>query len=187
MDAITGQILEVVNLIHLCSFSEDSIETTTTTSERYSSSDSESKPVIIEKVGIKSYLYDVIKLPKNSPGDGFETVLNPAFESSSPLGWHSSTEGIEFTDTQGNNVIASIGPVSCYQRSNCTKVVGVTADGGESHVFQSGFDEKLEANETVNQRASLINGFYIANVMHDISYEFGFTEVAGNYQDNNFG
>ncbi|MCX8107828.1 MAG: M36 family metallopeptidase, partial [Verrucomicrobiae bacterium] len=35
--------------------------------------------------------------------------------------------------------------------------------------------------------ASVVNLFYWINVIHDRMYSYGFTEAAGNYQDNNFG
>lgn len=34
--------------------------------------------------------------------------------------------------------------------------------------------------------ASVIQLFYTLNKLHDISYQFGFTESAGNFQKNNF-
>ncbi|KAH9266671.1 hypothetical protein BASA83_010478 [Batrachochytrium salamandrivorans] len=36
-------------------------------------------------------------------------------------------------------------------------------------------------------RAAAVNLFYVANVMHDITYQYGFTEQAGNFQKSNFG
>jgi len=38
-----------------------------------------------------------------------------------------------------------------------------------------------------NQDAAVVNAFYWANWMHDKLYDLGFTEAAGNYQQNNFG
>ncbi|KAJ1343916.1 hypothetical protein BSLG_010808 [Batrachochytrium salamandrivorans] len=38
-----------------------------------------------------------------------------------------------------------------------------------------------------NTAAAAVNLFYVANVMHDISYQYGFTEQAGNFQKSNFG
>ncbi|KAH6587089.1 hypothetical protein BASA50_000138 [Batrachochytrium salamandrivorans] len=32
----------------------------------------------------------------------------------------------------------------------------------------------------------VINAFYVANLFHDITYQYGFTEQAGNFQMNNF-
>ncbi len=38
-----------------------------------------------------------------------------------------------------------------------------------------------------NQDAAVVNAFYWCNWMHDKLYDLGFTEAAGNYQQNNFG
>ncbi|KAH6571550.1 hypothetical protein BASA60_007119 [Batrachochytrium salamandrivorans] len=38
-----------------------------------------------------------------------------------------------------------------------------------------------------NIAAAAVNLFYISNMMHDITYQYGFTERAGNFQTNNFG
>ena len=38
-----------------------------------------------------------------------------------------------------------------------------------------------------NQMAAQVNLFYINNLLHDIHYQYGFTEAAGNFQVNNYG
>ena len=43
--------------------------------------------------------------------------------------------------------------------------------------------EPLQANID----AARVNTFYVANMVHDISYQYGFTEAAFNFQNNNFG
>jgi len=37
------------------------------------------------------------------------------------------------------------------------------------------------------QNAAVVNLFYWNNKMHDILYEYGFDEISGNFQENNFG
>ena len=44
----------------------------------------------------------------------------------------------------------------------------------------------LDALQT-NTDAARVNTFYIVNPVHDISYLYGFTEAAFNFQGNNFG
>ncbi|KAH6580976.1 hypothetical protein BASA61_009300 [Batrachochytrium salamandrivorans] len=43
------------------------------------------------------------------------------------------------------------------------------------------FEVRVNANT-----AGAINAFYAANTFHDVLYQYGFTEPAGNYQKNNF-
>ena len=35
--------------------------------------------------------------------------------------------------------------------------------------------------------AAITNAFYLSNIFHDIAYQYGFDEVSGNFQENNFG
>ena len=37
------------------------------------------------------------------------------------------------------------------------------------------------------QKAAVTNLFYLNNILHDVHYQYGFTEAAGNFQANNFG
>ncbi|KAH9275972.1 hypothetical protein BASA83_001779 [Batrachochytrium salamandrivorans] len=52
-------------------------------------------------------------------------------------------------------------------------------------VFNTKFDTKKQAGHSTNIAAAAVNLFYVANVMHDISYQYGFTEQAGNFQKSN--
>ena len=40
---------------------------------------------------------------------------------------------------------------------------------------------------TANLNAARVNAFYLVNAYHDTLYQYGFTESAFNFQDNNFG
>ncbi|HEX5150119.1 MAG TPA: M36 family metallopeptidase [Parafilimonas sp.] len=42
-----------------------------------------------------------------------------------------------------------------------------------------------EPTDTINMNFSLTNLFYWTNLMHDLSYQYGFDEVAGNFQQSN--
>ncbi|KAJ1328659.1 hypothetical protein BSLG_010725 [Batrachochytrium salamandrivorans] len=58
-----------------------------------------------------------------------------------------------------------------------------TRDG----VFDTQFDNRRAPGTDANIAAAAVNLFYISNMMHDITYQYGFTERAGNFQTNNFG
>ncbi|KAH6588377.1 hypothetical protein BASA50_010765 [Batrachochytrium salamandrivorans] len=49
------------------------------------------------------------------------------------------------------------------------------------------FNSRGAPGTDANLAAAAVNLFYVSNVMHDISYQYGFTESAGNFQTNNFG
>ncbi|KAL2919754.1 hypothetical protein HK105_200670 [Polyrhizophydium stewartii] len=114
--------------------------------------------------------YKVVALPNGKPTDGFTLAANPEDATASPSGW--STTG---TITKGNNVDAS--------RQLSPAVYGTAVNG----TFDSAWDPASEPTTDANVQASAVNLFYIGNVMHDVSYQYGFTEAAGNFQLDNFG
>jgi extracellular elastinolytic metalloproteinase len=109
--------------------------------------------------------YKVIKLPKVNPLDGFSTAEISA-------DWH-SIGSEKFQTTKGNNVDSRIGDFR----------VGST----ESLSFDANWDSSKEPTIEDNMKAAIINNFYLSNLMHDITYAFGFTEETGNFQATNFG
>ncbi len=119
--------------------------------------------------------YRVFDFPLKNPEEGGRSlVLNPNDPIASPFGWH-DTDGVvgaEFTTTQGNNVHAN--------------VLGEPApDGGTDLLFDFSLD--LNQPPELNQDAAVTNIFYWTNLMHDIFYHYGFDEVSGNFQANNYG
>ncbi|KAI8899169.1 Fungalysin metallopeptidase-domain-containing protein [Globomyces pollinis-pini] len=116
--------------------------------------------------------FTVLGLPKNDPRESFDKVVDPAFIGSSPKGWNEDGQ-TKYTDSQGNNVISTIKKV--------------TTDGGKKLDFTTAFNAKEEPSTEGNKRVAIVNNFYISNMMHDISYQYGFTEDAGNFQQYNFG
>ncbi|OAJ41636.1 hypothetical protein, variant [Batrachochytrium dendrobatidis JEL423] len=111
-------------------------------------------------------------LPTNiNPNQGgFTNIKDPEYKPSSPNGW---TNG---TVTEGNNA-----KTIDYANDPPTPATGV--DG----VFDSKFNPAANVTDPDNMQAAAVNLFYVANLMHDISYQYGFTEVAGNFQNDNFG
>ncbi|KAJ3252058.1 Fungalysin/Thermolysin Extracellular metalloproteinase 5 [Boothiomyces macroporosus] len=117
--------------------------------------------------------YRVIPFPVKNPLYGWAKVQekNEAYLFASPKGWQSDGNS-NYTDTQGNNVGSMV----------AQKYVA-----SQSLDFTHNWDPTQDPTFPDNQRASAIQTFYIANVMHDILYEFGFNEVSGNFQNNNYG
>ncbi|KAH6602386.1 hypothetical protein BASA61_001174 [Batrachochytrium salamandrivorans] len=111
--------------------------------------------------------YKAIPVPRRDPTEGFSMVVDPEFIGSSPNGW---TDG---KVTGGNNVITSTPS-------------GKTTPSIRDGVFDTKFNGDDEPDTDDNIAATAVNLFYITNVMHDISYQYGFTEQAGNFQTDNF-
>ena len=119
------------------------------------------------------------------PADGVEhrrpaLAINPADPSASPYGWHDTNgvAGAEFTDTRGNNVLAQ-------EDVNDDNVGGFRPDGGAALVFDFPLDR--HQSPATYQSAAITNLFYWNNLLHDVHYQYGFTEAAGNFQTNNYG
>ncbi|MCI0728700.1 MAG: M36 family metallopeptidase, partial [Chloroflexi bacterium] len=107
--------------------------------------------------------------------------LNPYEVTASPFGWHDTNgvAGAEFTITQGNNVHAD----TDLDANNTPD--GNSPDGGAGLVFDFPFDDTMDPS-TYHDFA-ITNLFYWNNIMHDVSYLYGFNEVGGNFQENNYG
>lgn len=124
--------------------------------------------------------YRVFALPKESPSDGDRSlVLNPANATASPFAWHDTNgvAGAEFTDTRGNNVFAQ-------EDTDGNNVGGFRPDGGPSLVFDFPLDLTMDPSTYIS--AAVTNLFYWNNLMHDLLFQYGFDEAAGNFQQINY-
>jgi extracellular elastinolytic metalloproteinase len=138
---------------------------------------------------VASDSYKVYPVPVESPNhisplppsDGRVTVLNPANTLASPYGWHDTNgvAGAEYLIPRGNNVHAyedinfdGLPPASqpsCGSTLNCV------------------FTINLSGAPNTYIPAAVTNLFYWNNIIHDVTYQYGFTEAAGNFQVNNYG
>jgi extracellular elastinolytic metalloproteinase len=116
------------------------------------------------------------------------TVFGPA-NPATTLGWQ-STADTDYNITRGNNVFAYMGtnptdlPDPVYNWPD-TAVVD-----GSQLFFEATPDNTTAPYDSVNRRNKkfgLVNLFYWSNMIHDFSYQYGFTEAAGNYQASNLG
>jgi len=115
------------------------------------------------------------------PADGRTLEVDPQDAVASPFGWHDTdgAAGAEFTIMRGNNAHA-------YADADANNLPpAVEPDCGASLVCDFPID--LTMDPTVYTDASVANLFYWNNVIHDIQYQYGFDEPAGNFQVNNYG
>jgi extracellular elastinolytic metalloproteinase len=127
--------------------------------------------------------YRVFPQPFESPTDGDRSLVsNAADPRASPFGWHDTNgaPGAEFTVTRGNNVHAY-----ADRDNNNVPDPGSDPDGGLALVFD--FPLNLDARPVDSQPAFVTNLFYWNNVVHDVTYNYGFDEASGNFQVNNYG
>src|SRR5690606_19400968 len=129
--------------------------------------------------------YRVYAWPYESPahaGDPFadlRTVETNAVDLvTSPLGWHNDGT-TSWTITRGNNVHAGVDVVAPNGIDP-----GGEAEGGPGLVFDFGFDPGTQ-NPAAYRDAAVANLFYWNNIIHDVTYRYGFDEASGNFQVTN--
>lgn len=127
--------------------------------------------------------YNVYPIPVESPSHGSRSIVTApwlAGGTASPYGWHDTngSPGAEYTITRGNNVHAQ-------EDANGNNGTGYAPDGGSSLSFD--FPINFSQAPGNYQDASITNLFYWNNIMHDVWYQYGFNEVSGNFQQNNYG
>lgn len=105
--------------------------------------------------------YRALILPNSIPVEGFQSVVNPFNAAASPFGWNSDGR-TTWTNTQGNNLQVAIGTT--------------LANGNANLLFDSAWNSAQVPTSTANRDASSKSLFYVLNMVHDIAYQFGFTE-----------
>lgn len=111
----------------------------------------------------------------NDPTEGERSVVEDPFDpDASPNGWHD-----EYKRTAGNNIAAGAVPDNS----------GLVHFGeSENMTFRWPYTPDTEApTEENSQLAGVTQIFYTTNKYHDLLYDLGFDEAAGNMQRDNFG
>ncbi len=170
VDAATGRVLDVMDLVAHDNWSPPA---GARLSHDYA-------PVRTDAFSsmLMSGSYNVAALPLESPSHGPHALTaTPHNPVASPSGWH--TAGVQnYTDTRGNNVDA-------YEDQAQANQPGLRAEGGAGLLFNFPFDPSLAP--VGNLDAAITSLFYWNNIIHDISWHYGFTDVAGNFQQINLG
>lgn len=115
------------------------------------------------------------------PSDGRVVVTNPANALASPYGWHDTNgvTGAEYTVPRGNNVHA-------YEDSNNDGLPPASQPACGA-TLNCVFPINLAGAPSTYIPAAVTNLFYWNNIIHDVQYQYGFDERAGNFQVNNYG
>jgi len=135
-----------------------------------------------------SAVYNVVPYPnENKFVAGIATETNPwlkagAGNAATTNGWHFDGTN-NFNITRGNNVFA-------YDDSLNIDAPGRWATSKNAlpnlnFNFTPNFNN--QPTETTNRNFATTNLFYWNNLMHDVTYQYGFTEAAGNFQADNLG
>ncbi|CAE7096204.1 unnamed protein product [Rhizoctonia solani] len=119
--------------------------------------------------------YRVIPFTSQDPRDGFKSITDPYDPLSSPNGWHQHGTTVT-TSTSGNNVIS-------YDGSTAE----ASSQSSATNNYDYTFNPKAEPTVGPNVDVARVNAFYVANMVHDLTYRYGFTEASYNFQQNNNG
>ena len=144
---------------------------------------------------VTSASYYVIPFPIESPNFGSPaTVTDPWLNAG--LGNNAITEGWHYDGTnsyeitRGNNVFAYL-DVDNANSSNAADNwpdTSLTSGSVLSFTQLPDFTQQPDGSTNdVNKKFALNNLFYWNNLMHDVMYQYGFTEISGNYQADNMG
>ena len=191
VDAQTGNILDKTSWTSHCAFNPNTFNHTEDCSDDPLSKNDSQTPITHYSLPITHYsdaaplvgegTYNVFALPVESPAHGSRSlVTNPADAAASPFGWHDTdgAAGAEYQITRGNNVHAYL------DTNNDNTTDGNEPSGGTDLVFDTPFLPGGEPD--TNRQAATVNLFYINNMMHDITYRYGFNEISGNFQTKNY-
>ncbi len=146
----------------------------------------ENKPLVVNNAN-----YRVIKYPAESPihpGGGHQFHLNPWTMSpgnATTHGWQYDGS-IYYDSTRGNNAFA----YEDRDANNLPGRSGLSSTPQPDLTFDFVPDYNLEPTVRTpapNQQFNTTNLFYWNNLMHDLTYIYGFTEPSRNYQNDNMG
>jgi len=116
----------------------------------------------------------------NDPNEGSRTVLTDPWDTkNSEFTWFSDGT-TKYTDTRGNNAFAQTNP------NGGTAYLNNYRPSSSSLDFQYDWSPTWATPSTYGN-SSVTQLFYTANVYHDVLYDLGFTQVAGNFESNNNG
>lgn len=173
LNAIDGNLLAEYNQLNSCDF-----EHMTFTSKSLFQIQKQEEAIL------PAGNYRVLPMPIESPIHGSRDLVNQPWlkaSNASPFTWHGDGNFLYYA-SRGNNVDA-------YEDSDgddqATGGDAARAYGGSQLNFDFSYDPNLTPLQ--NKNASVTNLFYWCNLMHDVWYQYGFHEQAGNFQINNNG
>ncbi|ORX69030.1 hypothetical protein DL89DRAFT_284380 [Linderina pennispora] len=117
--------------------------------------------------------YNVYPRNVNDPLEGSRSIVSsPANTNASPKGW------VTGTTTTGNNVWAQNNPTGGSTWKNNYR------PNSSNGAFNFPLDLTKAPSSYIDSAITQL--FYTVNTMHDLSFLYGFTEAAGNFQDVNY-
>lgn len=190
VDASTGEVIGKSNITIKCNWSVPHKHTTDCYEDREYNNSPAAAEDFKDADAINSAKYRVIPFPAEAPTFPGGTpavvtnpwLLSPAGSGATTLKWND--DGTSYAITRGNNVYAQ---EDHDADDNTLGQAGKSKTGVPDLNFDYLPDLSGEPSDSLNVGFALTNLFYWNNIMHDITYQYGFDEVAGNFQQNNLG
>lgn len=210
VNAQTGEVVQKDNwTVEEQAFLPDHIDESIASSPAHTFTSSaaiiEAAPFVPEKIttatnflapppNVSSATYRVISYPNDSYlNNPFSNETSPwlmagAGNNATTLGWHYDNT-TNYNITRGNNVFAYLDKdvsTGVANTSNAaTNWPDTSTTAAPALTFVNTLDFTKQPDSTSNKKAALDNLFYWNNLMHDVMYQYGLTEVAGNFQADN--
>lgn len=197
IDAHSNKLIDETNLTVYCNWDAKDHQHETacfetkgensTTPKSQSNTSATTNPALVNNA-----TYLVIPFPAESrlhTGGTPAVVTNPwllAGGNATSLKWHNDGT-TDYDITRGNNVYAQ------EDRDNNNSTFGLpafSATSPEPLTFETTPNFTVAPTQTSpvpNQQFNITNLFYWNNIIHDLTYLYGFDEVAGNFQNSNMG
>ncbi|MEM8906447.1 MAG: M36 family metallopeptidase [Bacteroidota bacterium] len=183
IDASTGEVLDVSSWTHYATVDHQGYRNyDRQPRQKMSQAPVSMSPNHSNHTASQSGQYRVFPIPVESPSHGSRALVsNPHDPTASPYGWHDTngSNGAEYTITRGNNVHAY------HDEDGNNLSDNDEPDGGNGLNFDFPYNPNDEPSQY--RAAAITNLFYTVNFLHDFAYRYGFDEVAGNFQQNNYG
>lgn len=142
---------------------------------------------------VNSAIYRVIPFPYESPIHGsFADRLNPwelagTGNNATTHGWHFDGTA-NYTITRGNNAFAFLDRDNTNSPNATNNWPDTSATSAPDLSFINTYETNVQPNFSIGSKKVVLNNlFYWNNIIHDITYQYGFTEAAGNFQTDNLG
>jgi extracellular elastinolytic metalloproteinase len=203
IEASSGKLLERRDLIMHCNFggAETDVDANYHGNHKHFFTETSANKLNrrLDVNAIPNNQYRVYDLPLESPGDTLQQAAVHALSTragdpvASPDGWHRVNDSVfAYNYSRGNNVWAfhdpsptPLGGAPDPSPARAAYPTNTTLGAPpviEPFIFD--YPINLNAQPEVYQKAAIVNLFYWNNLMHDVFYNLGFTEAAGNFQES---
>jgi len=112
-------------------------------------------------------------------------LLSGAGNNATTLGWHNDGT-LDYTVSRGNNVHAHEDQAA-NNSNNGIQAVSTTTPDPLNFTYAGQPNYTVQPTTPAFQQFAITNLFYWNNILHDMSYKYGFDEVSHNFQNNNLG